>query len=106
VETLKVTPMTRLVLPLVAAAALICFDVPSSRAQYYGDAPWCAVMEIGDGDVQWDCEYNTVEACVPNVIAGNRGFCELNPYGSSARQEAAPLTHHPRHQTYKHAHKH
>jgi hypothetical protein len=33
------------------------------------------------GDVYWDCQYRTVEECVPNVIAGNRGFCNLNPYG-------------------------
>src|SRR5580704_19016630 len=78
--TLKVTTMMRIVLPVAAAAALICCDVSPSHAQYYGDAPWCAVVSIGTGGVHWDCYYNTVEACVPNVLAGNRGFCGMNPY--------------------------
>jgi hypothetical protein len=111
VETLKVAAMTRIVPPialaLAAAATMLCAGLPAARAQYYGDAPWCAVMELGEGDVQWDCEYNSVEACVPNVLAGNRGFCELNPYGSNARQGSAPVTHrarHLRHQTHKYSH--
>ena len=27
----------------------------------------------------WDCQYNSFEACVPNVVSGNRGFCNVNP---------------------------
>jgi hypothetical protein len=27
----------------------------------------------------WDCQYNSLEACVPNVLSGNRGFCNVNP---------------------------
>jgi len=27
------------------------------------------------GDVERDCEYGSVAACAPNVVAGNRGFC-------------------------------
>lgn len=42
-------------------------------------APWCAVYTVGWG-VHWDCSYATLEACVPFVIAGNRGFCNPNPY--------------------------
>jgi hypothetical protein len=30
-------------------------------------------------NVVWDCIYPSIEACRPNVIAGNRGFCNLNP---------------------------
>jgi hypothetical protein len=60
-------------------AAAMCFDVPASWAS--GNAPWCAVIERGDGDSTWECEYRTVEECAPNVVAGNRGFCNLNPYG-------------------------
>ena len=55
------------------AAAVSAFDVPASFA--FGNAPWCAVVNLGMGDVYWDCQYRTVEECVPNVIAGNRGFC-------------------------------
>jgi hypothetical protein len=107
--TLKVTTMMRIALPVAAAAALICCDVSPSQAQYYGDAPWCAVVSIGTGGVHWDCEYNTVEACVPNVIAGNRGFCGMNPYYHSGYQAgerqgspAPHYRHHPQHRTHTH----
>ena len=45
-----------------------------------GDAPWCAITQVGDGDGQWDCQYETVEECVPAVQAGNRGHCNSNPW--------------------------
>jgi hypothetical protein len=109
VETLKVNTMMRIVLSVAAAAGLICLNVSPSHAQYFGDAPWCAVVNIGTSGVHWDCEYQTVEACVPNVLAGNRGFCELNPYGSSARPASVPVTHRayrPRYRTHKHSHRH
>jgi hypothetical protein len=73
-----------------------CFDIPSSQAS--GDAPWCAVTERGDGDVHWDCEYHSVEECVPNVLAGNRGFCNLNPWsGPSTMNGTAGLRHRKSH---------
>ncbi|MGB7780289.1 MAG: hypothetical protein WCF86_02030, partial [Pseudolabrys sp.] len=28
---------------------------------------------------QWDCRYHTFAECQPNVLAGNRGFCNPNP---------------------------
>ncbi len=65
-----------------------------------GDAPWCAVINLGMGDVYWDCQYRTIEECVPNVIAGNRGFCNLNPRGpgpGSAARTAVPHKRHSRH---------
>lgn len=67
----------RLVIVIVAFVAAICFNVPVSHA--YADAPWCAVVSVGNGEVIWDCHYYSVEECRPNVIAGNRGFCNLNP---------------------------
>jgi len=42
-------------------------------------APWCAVITLGNGASYWDCQYPTFEACRPNVLAGNRGFCNINP---------------------------
>jgi hypothetical protein len=54
-----------------------------------GDAPWCAVMQIGEGDGTWDCQYQTVEECMPHVIAGNRGNCSPNPYGPSPAAAAS-----------------
>jgi hypothetical protein len=106
VETLKVTTMTRIARSAAAtvtiAAALICFNVSPSQAQYYGDAPWCAVVSVGTGSVTWNCYYQTVEACVPNVLAGNRGFCGLNPYYTGARQGAVPVTRRQRSRSRRH----
>ncbi|HYA05104.1 MAG TPA: hypothetical protein VEF90_04380 [Xanthobacteraceae bacterium] len=91
----------KLIIKLVTATAVVAmpitFDARSGRA--FGDAPWCAVIEIGDGDVYWDCQYRTVEECAPNVVAGNRGFCNLNPYGppAAARTAVARPRHSKRH---------
>jgi hypothetical protein len=107
-------PTARMALPMAAAVALLCFDTSSSHAQYWGTAQWCAVTAMGTGGVHWDCQYNTVEACVPNVLAGNRGFCGLNPYfGHASNYESGgwqetqepPVTHYrpySRHQPHKH----
>jgi hypothetical protein len=46
-----------------------------ARAQ----APWCAVYSWGWGDTRWDCSYPSLEACVPYILAGTRGFCNPNP---------------------------
>jgi Protein of unknown function (DUF3551) len=82
----------RLMFAAAALAAALCFDIPASRA--FGDAPWCAVKNLGRNDVYWDCQYRTFEACYPNALA-DRGFCNLNPWpGPSTPNTAA----HPRHQ--------
>jgi hypothetical protein len=65
------------------AAAVVVFlllGVMPAAAQYYTHAPWCAVVSTGAGDVHWDCIYRSIEECRPNVLAGNRGFCNPNPY--------------------------
>lgn len=90
--------MMRIALPIVAAAAILCVDVPSGQAQIVGNAPWCAVMEIGAGEVEKDCEYFSVQECAPNVIAGNRGVCQMNPYYRAAPPRAPRRLHHRRHQ--------
>ena len=92
--------MTRIVWAFAGAAALLFLVIQSSQAGY-GDAPWCAVINIGAGDVYWDCRYRTFEACWPNVIAGNRGFCNVNPTYSAAA--AAPAKHYTRHRVPKHS---
>jgi len=63
-----------------ALAAVLCLDMPAGHAALYGYSRWCAVTDDGADNVNWDCEYETVAACRPAVIAGNRGFCALNPY--------------------------
>ncbi len=87
----------RLMMAAAAVVAAMCCDIPASWA--YGDAPWCAVIEVGDGGVVWDCQYRTVEECAPNVVAGNRGFCNVNPYwrGAPAPQAAVRYSHRKRH---------
>src|SRR5262245_22682851 len=40
------------------------------------------------GDVRYDCSMRTLEQCVSLIIAGNRGFCNPNPYYRGP--EAAP----------------
>jgi hypothetical protein len=63
-----------------AVAGMAGLMTPASAYFVAGpEAPWCAVVNIGQGNVQWDCSYASVEACRPNVIAGNRGFCNPNP---------------------------
>ena len=59
---------------IVAAVAMFLFG---DEQVYQG--PWCAVVTIGSGTVTWDCHYRSFEECAPNVIAGNRGFCNRNP---------------------------
>jgi len=96
----RVEAMTRIALSIAALAALCCFDALSTKAKAYGDAPWCAVRSLGTGEVEWDCEYNSVDECAPTVIAGNRGFCNPNPYWVGP--PPAPVTH-PRHYRHRHA---
>jgi hypothetical protein len=83
----------RMMLAFGALAAALCFNIPTSQA--YGDAPWCAVVSTGAGDVEWDCHYYSVQECRPNVIAGNRGFCNLNPW-------YVPMTFGPRKHSKRH----
>jgi hypothetical protein len=82
--------MMRIALPIAAFALISCADVSPSFAQTYGHAPWCAVMETGSGSYQRECEYYSVEDCAPNVIAGNRGFCQPNPYYRAAPAQYPP----------------
>jgi hypothetical protein len=59
-------------------AAVSGISGPAS-AQARGNAPWCVVISMGYGSVIWDCQYASIEACRPNVISGNCGFCNHNP---------------------------
>ena len=69
--------MTRIISTAALVIAAIAFA--AAPAQAYNDAPWCAVLNFGHGDAHWDCQYASLEACVPNVLSGNRGFCNPNP---------------------------
>ena len=60
----------------VAVAAVGFVGLPSAKAH---TAPWCAVTNYGNGSMYWDCQYSSIEQCRPNVLSGNRGWCNPNP---------------------------
>lgn len=68
----------RTVLIITVVLAALLFDLRPAPAGGY--APWCAVLSMGRGDAIWDCRYATFEQCRPNILAGNRGFCNQNPW--------------------------
>ena len=68
--------MTRTIFAAVVALFALIFDLQPTKAY---EAPWCAVINTGL-DVHWDCQYQSQEQCYPTVLAGNRGFCNPNPY--------------------------
>jgi Protein of unknown function (DUF3551) len=65
------------ILPI--AIALIAFQSSNTCPAQAMEGPWCAFISIGTGTVYEDCQYYSFEACRPNVLAGNRGFCNVNP---------------------------
>jgi Protein of unknown function (DUF3551) len=74
------------ILVIAAVTAALLLDVRPSEAYYQG--PWCAGTNRGSGTFVYNCSMRTLEQCVPEVIAGNRGFCSPNPYYRGP--EAAP----------------
>jgi len=85
----------RLVLAIAAFGAVLFYNIPASHA-YIGNGPWCAFIDMGTGDVFEDCQYRTLEECVPNVLAGNRGTCNPNPRWDGWNRTTAPKKHHKR----------
>jgi hypothetical protein len=61
---------------IVSAAAFAASAFYPAKA---AEAPWCAVTNTGL-DMRWDCRFQSAEECAPHVLAGNRGFCNQNPY--------------------------
>jgi Protein of unknown function (DUF3551) len=72
---------------LAVLAVMVCGGQP---ALAYGEHSWCAVYNMGWGDEVWECTYDSIEACRPNVIAGNRGFCNENPWYKGPAKRSAP----------------
>jgi hypothetical protein len=68
--------MIRILLAAAAVTGAAAFDPRPAQAY---EAPWCAVVNAGKGSVYWDCQYASLDTCVPHVISGNRGFCNPNP---------------------------
>ena len=83
-------PATKIAIIAAGLAVGSMFDTPASNAS--GDAPWCAVTEIGEGAEASDCQYRSVEECLPNVLAGNRGHCSPTPYALDPTTVSVPAT--------------
>jgi hypothetical protein len=81
----------------VVAAGLAGSMFGASAGHASGDAPWCAVINLGIGDARWDCRYPTAEECAPNVIAGDRGSCSPNPHGGASAAVTVPVKRHYKH---------
>jgi hypothetical protein len=75
----KIT-IPKLIFAAATAAAILCCGIPASRAATYGDDKWCAVSNDGGDAINWNCQFDTVDDCSPAILAGNRGFCAINPY--------------------------
>jgi hypothetical protein len=82
--------MPRLLIAFIFAAAAAGVAFAAHPAKAREEAPWCAVVDTGFGNLASNCSFWTFEACVPHVLTGNRGFCEENPYfnGPVARRPA------------------
>ena len=90
--------LAKLTFGVAALAAATSFGTSPSHAS--GNAAWCAVIEIGTGSIYWDCQYPTFEACyhLGNILAGNRGFCNLNPWAGPS--PVVPYKHPKSHTQY------
>jgi Protein of unknown function (DUF3551) len=79
--------MTKIVSALAVVIAVLALDQRPSLAN---EAPWCAMRNIGKGNVYWDCQYRSFEDCYHHLFEGNGGFCNENPryHGNPPRQHA------------------
>lgn len=64
---------------LVIAGVLIAAVSLDTRPSSAQEGPWCAIITLGQGAAYEDCQYYSLEACRPTILAGNRGFCNPNP---------------------------
>jgi len=64
---------------VLSAALIVAVLSLSAKPVGASEGPWCAVISLGPGSIYEDCQYRTFEQCRPNVLAGNRGFCNINP---------------------------
>ena len=70
--------MIRTIFVAAAALAVVFVGPRPAKAQ----APWCAVISMGTGDVHWDCQYHSFEACNPSpyYAAGSTRKRSARPY--------------------------
>lgn len=80
--------MSRTIFAVAAVFVSLQLVPTPAVAQYYASAPWCAVISLGAGDVHWECIYRSIEECRSTILAGNRGFCNPDPYFVAAPQRS------------------
>ena len=80
--------MAKFLLALAALTVGTLLGTEPGRA--YNDAPWCAIVEVGEGSVREICHFRSIESCQQEVISGNRGTCSPNPSWSNAQREWRP----------------
>lgn len=68
----------RTILFASAIAAGMLFGAGESRA-WDGDAPWCAVVNMGSGWVTERCYFYDFESCRREITGMSSGFCNTNP---------------------------
>ncbi len=75
------------------ASLILLLGAPAARAE----GPWCGVQQ--DGGPAWRCEFQTLEQCTQEMVAGARGYCNRNPRWTGSFDERLP-----RRGRYRHAH--
>ncbi len=78
-------------LAAIVLIAAMAFDLRPASA--FGNGPWCSAV-VFDHSVVKSCVYRTFEECLPNVLGGNRGFCEQNPDWFGRAERPATPRHH------------
>src|SRR5215510_2307483 len=73
----------RLILIGAAIASIYVITPGSVRAS---EGPWCALLNFG-ADISEDCQYRSLQECLPAVTAGFRGFCNPNPRWQAAEPQ-------------------
>jgi hypothetical protein len=76
-------------LVLIAACVLLS-GVPAAHAE----GPWCGVQQ--DGGPAWRCEFQTLEQCTQEMVAGARGYCNRNPRWTGSVNERPARRRHVR----------
>ncbi len=86
--------MLRILCTAAVVVAAIAIDHHPAQAN---EAPWCAVRNVAEDAVFWDCQYRSFEDCYAHLFEGNRGFCNQNPaYKDEPRRQPAPRHRVPR----------
>src|SRR5215468_4573846 len=87
--------MVPMALGTITAVLILVFALRPAAAYEH---PWCAVIQNSTESVYWDCQYSSIEQCRSTVLAGNRGWCNPNPY--FVAYGAATNKHHRKHRAH------